>query len=187
MNTTENAELLQASFSQGEVFAYPTEAVFGLGCDPDNQQAVMKLLALKQRPLEKGLILIAKTYSQLLPYVKDSAIPMDKRSEIFSSWPGPNTWLLPASSAAPDWITGGSELIAVRVSAHPLVQSLCELFDKPMVSTSANLTGLPSATTEIEVQKQFAELVVLIRGELGKDTKPSKIRHGITGQIIRDN
>ncbi len=187
MNTIENPELLQASFTQGQVFAYPTEAVFGLGCDPDNEEAVMKLLALKQRPIEKGLILIAKTYSQLLPYVKDSAIPMDRRSEIFSSWPGANTWLLPASDKGPNWVTGGSELIAVRVTAHPLVQSLCELFNKPLISTSANLTGMPSATSELEVQQQFAEQVTLIRGELGNHAKPSKIRNGMTGQIIRDN
>lgn len=187
MKTLQNTDSLLASFVAGGIFAYPTEAVFGLGCDPDQEQAVMQLLALKQRPIEKGLILVAKTYSQLLPYINDAAIPMYKRTEIFSSWPGPNTWLLPASQSAPKWITGGSSLIAVRVSAHPLVQELCECFDKPLVSTSANLTGQPSAMTVQEIEQQFAQQVIIVAGELGQRSKPSKIRHGITGQTIRDN
>ncbi|WP_158965359.1 Sua5/YciO/YrdC/YwlC family protein [Paraglaciecola sp. L3A3] len=187
MKLLKNEDSLLTEFLAGKIFAYPTEAVFGLGCDPDQEQAVLALLALKQRPIEKGLILVARSYSQLLPYVNDAAIPMYKRTEIFSSWPGPNTWLLPAAKNAPAWLTGGSELIAVRVSAHPLVQSLCELFNKPLVSTSANLTGQPAAISEQEVIQQFPQQVVLIPGELGKSANPSKIRHGITGQIIRDN
>jgi L-threonylcarbamoyladenylate synthase len=187
MPTVNNSDSLVASFNAGAVFAYPTEAVFGLGCDPDNESAVMDLLRLKQRPVEKGLILVARSYSQLLPYVDDQAIPMDFRTEIFSSWPGPNTWLLPASKTAPTWITGGSELIAVRVPNHSLVSALCELFDKPLVSTSANLTGQPSALSASEVRAQFEDQVIVIDGELGKQAKPSKIRHGLTGQVIRDN
>lgn len=187
MKTLPISESLLSSFVEGKIFAYPTEAVFGLGCDPDQEQAVLKLLSLKQRPMEKGLILVAKTYSQLLPYIDDAAIPMYKRTEIFSSWPGPNTWLLPASKSAPNWITGGSNLIAVRVSAHPLVQELCECFGKPLVSTSANLTGQPSVTTAQEVEQQFAQQVIIVAGELGQRGTPSKIRHGITGQTIRDN
>ena len=74
------------ALNDGGVIAYPTEAVFGLGCDPDNETAVMALLAIKQRPVEKGLILIAADYSQLLPYVNDTAIPQDKRAKIFASW-----------------------------------------------------------------------------------------------------
>lgn len=178
---------LLIAFRAGETIAYPTEAVYGLGCDPDNQAAVMNLLDLKQRPIEKGLILIARTYSQLLPYVNDAAIPMDMRTEIFSSWPGPNTWLLPKSNKAGNWLTGGSELIAVRVSAHQGVQDLCMLFDKPMVSTSANRSGDPAAVTKAEVIKQFGKLVIVVDGPLGGATNPSRIRNGFTGKIIREN
>jgi L-threonylcarbamoyladenylate synthase len=176
-----------AGFEAGQILAYPTEAVFGLGCDPDNEEAVLRLLALKQRPLSKGLILVAKTYSQLLPYVNDAAIPMDKRTEIFSSWPGPITWLLPANKKAPLWITGGSEFVAVRVSQHPIVQQLCEQLNKPIVSTSANVTGQPSAISAVQVQLYFGQQVILVDGALGNSHKPSKIRHGISGQTIRDN
>lgn len=178
---------LVTDFQAGKIFAYPTEAVYGLGCDPDNEQAVMRLLALKNRAIDKGLILVAKNYSQLLPYVDDKAIPMDRRTEIFSSWPGPVTWLLPASVHAPIWITGGSSLIAVRVSQHKTIQMLCELLDKPWISTSANLSGQAPALSKEELIKQFAEQVVLVDGELGGASKPSKIRHGLSGQTMRES
>lgn len=189
MNLANNIQREQESFllglENGEVFAYPTEAVFGLGCDPDNEQAVQRLLALKKRSVDKGLILVANTYSQLLPYVDDKLIPMDKRTEIFSSWPGPITWLLPASAKAPVWITGDSKLIAVRVSRHPIVQQLCEWAGKPLVSTSANVSGAEPAKTAGEVIQQFADKVLLVEGEIGGRDKPSEIRNGLTGQIIR--
>lgn len=176
---------LKIAFEKGGIFAYPTEAVFGLGCDPDNEQAVMKILALKQRPVEKGVILIASNYSQLLPYVKDDAIPMDRRTEIVSSWPGPNTWLLPKSDKAPDWITGGSPLIAVRVTAHPVVRALCDFLGKPLVSTSANLAGHEPARTVAEVEQEFGGKVQIIQAQVGEQAQPTQIRHGLTGQVIR--
>jgi L-threonylcarbamoyladenylate synthase len=189
VNLAKDVRLDQGSFllslKNGEVIAYPTEAVFGLGCDPDNEQAVEHLLALKKRSVNKGLILVALTYSQLLPYVDDKSIPMDKRTAIFSSWPGPITWLLPASAKAPTWITGDSKLIAVRVSHHPIVQQLCEWAGKPLVSTSANVSGAEPAKTAEEVIHQFANKVMLVAGEVGGRGRPSEIRNGLTGQIIR--
>ena len=185
MNDNLPADPLLHAFQQGEVFAYPTEAVFGLGCDPDNKEAVYRLLALKDRPVEKGLILIAKTYSQLLKYVDDSAIPLDKRTEIFSSWPGPVTWLLPKSTTCPEWITGGSDLVAVRVTDHEVVQDLCSRLCKPLVSTSCNVSGMEPARTSEQVLDQFADEVVLVGGKVGGQQNPSVIKHGITGQILR--
>ncbi|GGW96197.1 Sua5/YciO/YrdC/YwlC family protein [Alteromonas halophila] len=173
-------------FFAGELLVYPTEAVMGLGCDPDNEEAVMQLLALKKRVVEKGLILIAGTYSQLLPYVNDDAIRMDKRTEIFSSWPGANTWLLPKSSRAPDWITGGHPTVAVRVTGHPVVRDICERVGKPLVSTSANLTGQPPALTIDDAKAMFADAVTYVPGEVGGNSKPSVIRDGNTGAMIRE-
>lgn len=186
MKNLSSNDLLVERFNNGEVFAYPTEAVIGLGCDPDNQDAVTQLLKLKSRPVEKGLILVAKNYSQLLPYVDDARIPTYKRTEIFSSWPGPITWLLPASKLAPKWITGGSEFIAVRVSQHEVIRDLCDLFAKPLVSTSANVSGAQPALTAKQLYQQFDKSLLLIEGDLGDETKPSLIRHGISGKIIRD-
>jgi L-threonylcarbamoyladenylate synthase len=174
------------ALSAGGVIAYPTEAVYGLGCDPDNEAAVMALLAIKQRPVEKGLILIAADYSQLLPYVNDTAIPQQKRYQIFSSWPGHVSWVLPASQMAPKWITGQFDSIAVRVSAHPVVQQLCRAYGKPLVSTSANLSGQPSITDPLELEQSLGSLLsAIMPGALGGATQPSQIRNALTGDIVR--
>lgn len=181
----ELAPVIQA-LNAGGVIAYPTEAVFGLGCDPDNETAVMALLAIKQRAVEKGLILIAADYSQLLPYVNDGAIPQQKRDEIFSGWPGHVSWVLPASNTAPKWITGQFDTIAVRVSAHPVVRQLCRAFGKPLVSTSANLSGQPSITDPVELEQTLgARLSAIMPGALGGATQPSQIRNALTGDIVR--
>ena len=156
--TEANNELnVITALNDGAVIFYPTEALYGLGCDPDNEQAVMDLLAIKQRPVEKGLILIADNYSQLLPYIDDSKIPMDKRPEIFSSWPGPVTWVLPASESAPKWITGKFDSIAVRVTNHAGVKVLCAEFGKTLVSTSANLAGCDPVQYIDEAKQVFVD------------------------------
>ena len=156
MSDLSNTPTAITCLTQGEVILYPTEAVYGLGCDPDNQQAVEALLAIKQRPVEKGLILIADNYGQLLKYVDDAKIPMDKRADIFSSWPAAITWVMPASKNTPKWLTGQFDTIAVRVTNHPTVKRLCQEFGKPLVSTSANLTG---QETVISIEQAKAALL----------------------------
>lgn len=167
------------------VIAYPTEAVFGLGCDPDSEAAVMQLLALKQRPVEKGLILIAADYQQLTPYIDDSQLSAEQKAVMFSSWPGPVTWVMPARPSTPRWLTGQFSSLAVRVSAHPLVRELCLAFGKPIVSTSANLTGLPPCRTAQEVLQQFGEAFPVLHGETSGRQNPSEIRDVLTGNLIR--
>lgn len=170
---------------QAAVIAYPTEAVFGLGCDPDNEAAVMKLLALKRRPVEKGLILIAADYQQLAPYIDDDQLSAEQRQRMFSRWPGPVTWVLPAHVSTPGWLTGQFSSLAVRVSNHPDVVSLCNAFGKPLVSTSANLTGLPPCRNVAEVLAQFGESFPVFYGETGGRQNPSEIRDVLTGELIR--
>lgn len=181
----EHPQAVLDAFGQGAVIAYPTEAVFGLGCDPDNIQAMQTLLALKQRPKEKGVILIAGDFAQVARYVDENAIPAEMRETIFASWPGPNTWLLPKSEHASDWLTGGSDLIAVRVTEHPLVRELTALLGKPLVSTSANLSGQPPAVNAEEIRAQFADKVFLLDGPLGGAENPSTIRNGLNGDVLR--
>ena len=171
---------------RGELVVYPTEAVWGIGCDPDNEEAVLKLLEAKQRPVEKGLILVAQNVSQCTDYFDYEAVPIEKRAEIFSSWPGPVTWLLPAKSTAPKWVTGGSDFIAIRVSDHPTIQRMCKAFNKPIVSTSANITGTPVCEKLEEAKEVFGDKVAFYVDEaLGGNTKPSVIKHSITGEIFR--
>ena len=187
LSIIENSVRIIQTLQKGDLIAYPTEAVYGLGCDPDDEDAVHKLLSLKKRPVDKGLILVAKTYSQLSPYIDDKKIPLHMRTEIFSSWPGSVTWLLPASKQSPKWVTGDSDLIAVRVSRHIVVSQLCELFGKPLISTSANVTGTKPAINVQQLYLQFDKTLLLVDGALGGANKPSQIRHGVTGQTIRDN
>ena len=174
-----------AHLRQDAVIAYPTEAVFGLGCNPDSELAVMALLALKQRPVEKGLILIASDYQQLRPYLDETQLTTEQKEKMFSFWPGPVTWVVPARKATPRWLTGRFDSLAVRVSAHPYVRQLCEAFGKPLVSTSANLTGLPPCRSAAEVHQQFGDNFPVLQAETGGRVNPSEIRDALTGELIR--
>lgn len=170
---------------QQHVIAYPTEAVFGLGCDPDSESAVMTLLALKQRPVEKGLILIAADYAQLEPYIADRELTVLQRERMFASWPGPVTYVVPASPHTPRWLTGRFDSLAIRVSDHPQVQALCRGFGKPLVSTSANLTGQPPCRSAAEVAEQFGTSFPVLQAATGGRLNPSEIRDAISGELIR--
>ena len=170
----------------GGVIAYPTEAVWGLGCDPRDEAAVLRLLAIKQRAVDKGLILIASQYEQLRPFLDITAVPVERLAEVLASWPGPHTWVLPAASAAPRWITGAHAGIAVRISAHPLVIELCNAYGGPLVSTSANRAGQPAALVRETLDSLVLEDVDgLVAGETGGLGAPTTIRDALTGVAIR--
>jgi len=170
---------------QGGVIAYPTEAVYGLGCDPDNQLAVERLLAIKQRSWEKGLILIAADFHQLHPYLAEIDVAL--KANALATWPGPVTWLWPAKPTVTNLLRGTHATIAVRVTAHPLAAALCREFGGPLVSTSANLSGKPPTRTAKEVRSQFGDaLDYILEGNTGGLSSPSQIRDVLNGQIIRD-
>ena len=167
----------------GEVIAYPTEAVYGLGCDPFDFAAITKLFHVKQRPVEKGVILVAASIEQVLPYVELMDTPWQKQVE--QTWPGPVTWILPAKPNVPEWITGGRETVAIRVSDHPVVQALCSAYGKPIVSTSANITNQAPAKSCDEIQQIFQDKVLCVEGALGNLDKPTQIREAISGKVLR--
>ena len=167
------------------VIAYPTEAVFGVGCDPDSEIAVNRLLELKQRPVEKGLILIAANFEQLKPYINDEVLTPTQREAIFARWPGPVTFVFPAKATTPRWLTGRFDSLAVRVTDHPLVVELCQAYGKPLVSTSANLTTLPPCRTVEEVRAQFGDDFPVLEGATGGRQNPSEIRDALTGEQFR--
>jgi len=168
----------------GGVIAYPTEAVYGLGCDPRNETAVHHLLELKQRPVSKGLILIAADFSQLQRYVIEP--PPTRKSKLDQSWPGPVTWLIPARPETPRWLTGVHHTLAVRVTAHPLAATLCRIFGGPIVSTSANLAGYPPARTPLAVRRYFhRQLGHIIHDKTGSNRNPTEIRNLADGSLLR--
>jgi L-threonylcarbamoyladenylate synthase len=167
----------------GQIIAYPTEAVFGLGCDPCNATAVRRLLAIKRRPVSKGLILIAATLAQLEPFLEPLAAVFRARLE--ATWPGPLTWLVPARQA-PGWLRGTHATLAVRVTAHPLAAALCRTWGGPLVSTSANRSGRPPARSALAVRRRLGNRVdYIVPGAVGGARQPTEIHDLRSGQIVR--
>lgn len=168
----------------GGVIAYPTEAVFGLGCLPRARAAVARVLAIKRRSWRKGLILIAADFAQLARYVE--LPPEPRRSEVLDSWPGPNTWVLDARPEAPLWITGGRPSVAVRVTAHPLARALCLAVGEALVSTSANVSRRPPHRRLLGLRRDLGSQVdYVLAGALGGHAQPTVIRDGRSGRVLR--
>lgn len=166
------------------MIAYPTEAVFGLGCLPDKLDSIKRLLQIKQRPIEKGLILLASELEQLIPYLTE--LKPDILHKIQSSWPGPTTWVLPATTQTSTLIKGQFDTVAVRISAHTIVRELCQQCESPIISTSANITGHSMSYSASDVHLQFQnQLDYILDGPLGDSDKPSMIINALTDQIIR--
>jgi L-threonylcarbamoyladenylate synthase len=168
----------------GGIIAYPTEAVYGLGCNPADNAAVIRLLQLKNRSMEKGLILVAATLEQLEAFI---VIPNEEiRAKISAAWPGPITWVLPAKPGIPPTLTGIHHTLAVRVSAHPVVQALCREIDQPLVSTSANLESAPPARSALAVQRIFGQNIdFILHGRVNPLANPTEIRDALTDKILR--
>lgn len=169
---------------KGGLIVYPTEAVFGLGCDPQNQSALQRLLDLKQRPAEKGLIVIASQVSQLQPYLQDvEDIYWDKA---MGTWPGPYTWLFPCKPQLSSLLRGKHVTLAVRVSAHPLVRQLCDGFAGAIVSTSANIGGQPAVNRIEDLDPVIcAQVDGIVPGEVDINARPTQIRDVMSDKIIR--
>ena len=172
------------SIRLGGVVAYPTEACFGLGCDPANRSALNRILEIKRRPAGMGMIVIAHCVETLLPYLSISHESILDRP--IASWPGPYTWIFPASSEATRLPCANRGTIAVRVTAHPIAAQLCRLANSAIVSTSANVHGMLPIRDYGMVRRQFgAKLDWVVRGPIGKQKKPTEIRDALTGQILR--
>ncbi|WP_250656087.1 L-threonylcarbamoyladenylate synthase [Alkalimarinus coralli] len=169
----------------GGIIAYPTEAVWGLGCDPWNRTAVQRLLELKSRAMSKGLILACGQMSQLDFLL--SPLSNTERQTLSESWPGPNTWLVPDTHhTIPQWIKGEHDTVAVRVSKHLLIKNVTALFGRPIVSTSANPAGSEPAMNSLRIHQYFGrQLDYIVPGSTGGEQQPSRIRSLNTGQVIR--
>ncbi|HSP85278.1 MAG TPA: Sua5/YciO/YrdC/YwlC family protein [Psychrobacter sp.] len=203
--------VIQAShwLQKGQLLVYPTESVWGIGCDPFNQQAVMQLLTIKQRPIEKGMIVVTDSPSRITALLDGLSIA--QRQNVLDSWQTDSingtakqahTWLLPISHnlpiSIPSWITGAHDSVAVRVIDHPLVKQLCAHMvsaSNPygfVVSTSCNPSGQSPALSLSEAQRYFLsdnensnECVGYLKGETLGYQLPSQIGDALTGQIIR--
>lgn len=173
-----------AALRRGGVVAYPTEAVWGLGCDPFDEAAVRRIFALKQRPLGVGLLLIAAEFDQVEPFLAECPEPAVARAR--ASWPGPNTWVFPRNSRVPAWIVGEHAGIGVRLTAHPVARALCIAYGAAIVSTSANTHGQAPAKSIDAVRAMFGDqLNGIVEGSLGGLERPTVLRDAMTGEILR--
>ncbi|MFT7414746.1 MAG: L-threonylcarbamoyladenylate synthase [Methylophagaceae bacterium] len=172
-----------ATLNKGQVIAYPTEAVYGLGCDPWNEQAVDKILTIKHRPWQKGLILIAADFNQLQAFIQPVSPAI--LAQLEATWPGPTTWLLPVSSGVSAYLHGQHDTIAVRVTAHRQTAKLCRAFGGAIVSTSANAAGKIPARTSHQVRWHLRDVDYILSGQCSGLNQPTEIRNARTGEIIR--
>ncbi len=173
-----------ACLRTGGVIAYPTEAVYGLGCDPANESAVLKILKLKQRSVDKGLILIASDSDQLHAYIEPRQLA--ENAKVLASWPGPHTWLLPCKTNTPFWLRGTHDTLAVRVTAHPVASGLCRAFGGAIVSTSANPAGTEPARHRETVATYFSGGIdMIVDGTVDTTAQVSTIRDARSGKQLR--
>lgn len=167
----------------GGVLAYPTEAVYGLGCDPACDDAVARIVALKGRSSRSGFILIATSLEQLDGWIAPT--PAERR-RLASRTTKPVTWVVSAGELCSSLVSGGRPTVAVRVTSHPVAAALCEAVGMPLVSTSANLHGRPPARSALAVRRCFgAALDAVVPGATGGRSKPSEIRDARTGATLR--
>lgn len=170
------AERLRA----GGVIAYPTEGVWGLGCLPGIEAAVMRVLELKSRPVDKGLILLGSAAEQFNSVASGLAHDLPEPGD------APITYLVPHGDRVPFWIHGGSPKVAVRLTRHPIVVRLCESVDAPLVSTSANPASEPPALSADDVERYFGtRLDAIVPGALGGASGPSQIVDLESGEVVR--
>ncbi|MGI9304363.1 MAG: L-threonylcarbamoyladenylate synthase [Gammaproteobacteria bacterium] len=168
----------------GGVVAYPTEAVFGLGCDPRNEAALKRLLTLKQRDAGKGFILIAANAGQLEPYILP--LPATAERRVRATWPGPVTWVYPAKRSVSALLRGSHDTLAVRVTGHPVAAAICEAFRGALVSTSANIAGREPARSAAEVRAAFGRGVdMVLEMQVTLVGGPTEIRDAQSGKVIR--
>ena len=174
---------LSKALSAGAVIAYPTDTIWGFGCDPANGEAVARILRIKQRPVSKGLILLGPDMRYCDPFVD---IEPDQRDRLLQPCERPTTWLVPASAHCPWWIRGSHPTVAIRLTDHPLIRYLCERLQAPLVSTSANRGGKSNARNAFQLRRQFAgELDYIVTGFDTGGNLASDIKSLASGKTFR--
>lgn len=176
---------IQKAFWEDGVLAYPTEGVWGLGCHPTNERAVQKILALKGRPVEKGVILVTgdiRYVEFLLQY-----LPATQQAFAQTVWPGHVTLLIEDVRCQIPWfIKGDHNTVAIRVSLHPLIQWFSQTVSPFLVSTSANRAGKSACRFHWQVQHQFSSQVdYIVPGNTLGAKGPSEIIHLASRQVVR--
>ena len=168
----------------GAVFAYPTEAVYGLGCNINNKDAIKKILKIKKREVSKGLIIISDNLEKVRELIDDNYFKLfvENNSDAI-----PTTWLCPASNNVLPEITGSNKKVGVRITKHEVSRTLCKFLEFPIVSTSANISGQEPITNFSDCVSFFGEKVdYIIEGNIGENKKPSRIIDLLSKEILRE-
>lgn len=180
----DSSNQLYTTLEQGGVIAYPTEGVYGLGCLATDRSAVNRIIQLKGRSPSQGLIVVIDCVERILPWL--SPLPPQRWQAVLDSWPGAITWVLPTNANCPCWVAGSHRSIAVRLSAHPVVRTLCEIAEEPVVSTSANVHGQEALNTADTVIEKFGSSVdLIIDGECDQLQTATPIFDGLSGKQLR--
>lgn len=174
--------------ADGGVIAYPTEYCFGLGCDPRQAAAVSRLLQIKRRARDQGVLLIASSVGQLKQVLHPDVFGRRREllDEARTTWPGPVSWVMPAHPRLSPWICGTRDTVGVRVTRHAVANALCRACATPLVSTSANHHGRQPARTAEHIDLLFGDSVdYVVRARVGGASGPSELREAGTGRVLR--
>ena len=185
INNKEKREKFIKAANLGSIFAYPTEAVFGLGCNINNKNSIIKILTIKKRDASKGLVVISDSFEKISDLIDSKYHKMIDASDMNTEIP--TTWLCPASDKALNVITGNTGKIALRITKHPVAYNLCRALNFPIVSTSANLAGKKPLTNVKEVVASFkGDIDYVIEGEVNITKSPSRIVDLLTKKVLRE-
>jgi len=180
-----DTSVIRELFNSGDVFAYPTEAVWGVGCDPFNEAAIKKVLQIKSRPAHKGLIIVTGQIKWVEPLLL--ALPTYCQDQAKSLWPGPETLIVPDPQGYfNSLIKGDHDSVAIRVSAHPFIRWFSDNIGPFLVSTSANMSGQAPCRHSWQVSKRLSHKVnYIVKGRTSGGLQPSRITHLLTGDTLR--
>jgi L-threonylcarbamoyladenylate synthase len=177
---------LAKAILSGAVIVYPTDTVWGLGCHPLDYHSVQRILTIKSRLIDKGVILITPDLAFVRPYLSDH-LSSASLKELATPLTLPTTWLVPAHPDCPVWLTGNHSTLAIRISNHPFVREICTATQSPIVSTSANRSGKTTVRNSLQARRQFgSEVDAIITGYPTGGHKASRIQSIETGQKLRD-
>lgn len=150
----------------GGVIAYPTDTVWGLGADPENETAVKKIYELKKRDGNKPLILMASDFEYLRPYVQGLSAEEERMFKKYS--PGALTLITQKSDKTPYYMTSGMDTVGIRIPKHPVFAEIADLApNKVLATTSANLSSQPSALKKEDVLAYFKDNLNFVTNDFG--------------------
>lgn len=159
-STPEMIQLAAGLLKQGELVAFPTETVYGLGADAANSEAVAAIFKVKGRPANHPVIVHVGNLDSLEFWARDISHTAFQLAQSF--WPGPLTLILRRTDRVPDRVTGGQETLGLRIPSHPVALQLLKVFGGGVAAPSANHFGRISPTTAQHVQAELGQLVPLI-------------------------